>query len=271
MQVQLTGLDQYRQLIGDLSGRRTQAAIATAVTRTAVQVRADALAGMKSSLDRPTPYTQRQLRYTMATADNPVSAVGFNVTAVQDIAGNVVRFEESVFENENVAGKYLSPNIEGGQRRLKRMEVALRAFGALPGGWFAVPGDGARMDNYGNMSAGQVIQILSQLRITLVSGFTRDMSWSAREAIRAQRKAGGRFFIVPVGSKVQPGVYQREFYGRNVTPVMIFVRRAKYKPRYRFDIITERTSSRVLPEQVARALKEQITRAAQAANAKGSA
>lgn len=270
MRVELTGLDQYRQLIGDLSGRRVQAAVATAVTRTAVAVRADALAGLRSSLHRPTPYTQKQLKYTVATADYPVAAVGFNVQAIQDVYGNVVRFEDSLM-GDTPAAKYLAPNIEGGQRRLKRMEVALRAAGALPMGWFAVPGDGAKIDTYGNVSSGQVIQILSQLRITLLSGFTRNMSWDARSAIRAQKKAGGRFFVVPPGGQIQPGVYQREFFGRNITPVFIFVRSVRYTPRYRFGAITERTATRVLPVQVTRALKEQIDRAAKAAGAKGAA
>lgn len=269
MRVELQGLDKYQQLIGDLSGRRVQAAVATAVTRTAVAVRSDALAGMRQSLDRPTPYTQRQLRYTVATADNPVSAVGFNVAPIQDINGTVVRFAD-LGAGETPAGKYLMPNVEGGTRRLKGMEVALRMAGLLPAGWFAVPGAGARLDGYGNVSAGQVIQVLSQLRLQIVGGFNRSMT-GGRSAINAQKRAGGRFFVLPPGGGKQPGVYQREFYGRNVTPVFIFVRSVRYSPRYRFDQITERTSARVLPVQVTRALREQIQRAAAAAGAKGTA
>lgn len=269
MRVELQGLDRYQQLIGDLSGNRVKAAVATAVTRAAVAVRADALAGMRQSLDRPTPYTKRQLRFTVATADNPVSAVGFNVAPIQDINGNVVRYAD-LGSGETPAGKYMIPNVEGGTRRLKGMEVALRMAGVLPAGWFAVPGQGARLDSYGNVSSGQVIQVLSQLRLQIVGGFSRSMT-GGRGAIRAQKKAGGTFFVVYPGGGKQPGIYQREFYGRNVTPVFIFVRNVHYSPRYRFDEIAQRTASRVLPVQVTRALRDQIQLAAAAANAKGAA
>lgn len=267
MQVQLTGLDQYRQLIGDLSGRRTQAAIATAVTRTAIQVRSDALAGLRSSLDRPTPYTQRQLRYAMATADNPVAAVGFNVTAVQDMAGNVVRFD-AVPNGETPAGKYLSPNIRGGTRGLKGFELALRSMNALPSGWFVVPGKTLKLDNYGNVSRRVVSDVLAQMRLQVPGGFSRSKTGGMR-AIKAEQKAGGRFFAVPPGGKMQPGIYQREYFHRNIAPIFIFVRSVRYRPLYRFDIIVEGVGKRILPGQVERALKEQIARAAQAAGAKG--
>lgn len=269
MRLEIQGLDRYQELIGDLSGRRVQAAVATALTRTAVAVRADAQAGLRQSLDRPTPYTLRQLRFVPATADRPVAAVGFNVAAIQDIQGNVIRFAD-LGPGETPAGNYLTPNIQGGTRRDKGLEVALRAAGFLPPAWFAVPGAGARIDGYGNVSRGQVIQVLSQLRLQLVGGFNRSLSGGSG-ARAAQKKAGGRFFVIPPGGRRQPGVYQREFIGRNVTPVFIFVRTVRYSPRYRFDQIAERTAASVLPGQMARALREQIERAAKAAGVAGSA
>ena len=76
--------------------------------------------------------------------------------------------------------------------------------------------------------------MLSQLRITLVAGYTRNMAFDARKQIRAQRKAGGRFFVVQPGGKMTPGVYQREFTGRNIAPVFVFVKATAYRRRFDF-------------------------------------
>ena len=230
--------------------------LATALTRTAVQVRKAVQDELPRSLDRPTPYTVRQLRYVAAAANRLVAAVGFNVVAISDERGAVLRYQD-LGPGETPAGKYLQAQIEGGSRRVKRLEVALRAIGVLPSGWFIVPGAGARIDAYGNVSRGQVVQVLSQLRVQLVAGSTRNMSRVAGKQIAAQRKAGGRFFVTPPGKgKGQPGIYQREFYGRNTTPVFIFVRGAQYRPRFDFYGLSRQVADQTLPREVARAVGE---------------
>jgi hypothetical protein len=88
-------------------------------------------------LDRPTPYTLRQLRYVGASADRLAAAVGFNVVSVTDERGARIGFRD-LGQGETPAGKYLQPNIDGGTRRVKRLEEALRAQGALPDGWLGV-------------------------------------------------------------------------------------------------------------------------------------
>lgn len=251
---------ELRAALTSFSDRRLNAAVATALTRTAVQVRAAVLEQMPRVFDRPTPYTLRQLKYAAATAARPVAAVGFGVAAIQDVQGNVIRYQD-LGMGETPAGKYLAPSIDGGSRRHKRFEKALQAAGAMPAGWFAVPGAGARLDAFGNMSRGQIIQILSQLRITLVAGTNRNMAVAARKQIAAQRKAGGRFFVVKPGTgKLKPGVYQREFYGRTITPVVIFVRAAAYRPRFDFYGMAKRVVDENLPRQIDQAIAESAGR-----------
>jgi hypothetical protein len=257
MKIEVTGIKELRESLREFSDRRFNAAVATALTRTAVAVRAEAQREMQASLDKPTPYTVRQLRYVAATADRPVAAVGFNVAPIQDIRGNVVRYQD-LGPGETPAGKYLSVQQTGGQRRLKRLEEALKAAGALPSGWFIVPGQGAKIDAYGNVSRGQVIQVLAQLKLQTVSGTSRNMS--QRSAIAAQRKAGGRFFVIPPGQKVQPGIYQREFIGRNIAPVFIFSKSASYRPRFQFDRVAAQVRDRELPEQLRRAIADASAR-----------
>jgi hypothetical protein len=261
LDIQITGLTELRKSLAEFSDRRFAATIATALTRTAVEVRREVQAEAQRSLDKPTPYTLRQLRYVGATADRLAAAVGFNVAAIQDQAGRVLRYQD-LGPGSTPADRYLTPNIQGGGRSLKRMERALQAAGALPAGWYAVPGDGAPRDAYGNVSRGLVVQVLSQLRTQMVAGSSRNMSFDARRQITAQRKAGGRFFVIPPGGRVQPGVYQREFIGRGVTPIFVFVRSVAYRQRFDFYGVARRHADRVLPQQIRRAVGEQIARLA---------
>ncbi|HMQ71344.1 MAG TPA: hypothetical protein PKA84_01640 [Rubrivivax sp.] len=259
VEVTITGLPELRAKLAQFSDKRFAAAVATALTRTAVKVRHEVQAEAQRSLDKPTPYTMRQLRYVAATAAKPVAAVGFNVAAIQDAFGRVLRYEDLGPGNTS-ADRYLTPNITGGGRGYKRLEVALKAAGALPDGWYVVPGEGAPRDAYGNVSRGLVVQVLSQLRIQLVAGSDRNMSFNARRQIAAQRKAGGRFFVIPPGGRIQPGVYQREFIGRGVTPIFIFVRSANYRSRFDFWGVAKRQAAAVLPQEIQRAVGEHIAR-----------
>ena len=257
--IRVTGLQDLQREFKDFSERRLRAAAATALTRTAVTLRRELLGQLSQAFDRPTPYTLRQLRYVGATAQRLAAGVGFNVAAITDERGAVMRYAD-LGPGETPAGRYLTPNIEGGTRRAKRLEEALRAIGALPADWFAVPGQGANLDAYGNMTRGQVVQILSQLRVQFVAGSTRNMSRVAREQIAAQRKAGGRFFVAPVGGKLAPGIYQRELLGRNITPVVIFVRGVTYRRRWDFYREARAIADRELPAQLDRALAESLQR-----------
>lgn len=265
--IRLRGADGLRAALGALSQRRADAALATALTRTAVAVRREMGADMHLALDRPTPYTARQLRYVAATADRPVAGVGFGIEAIQDVRGQVVRYAD-MGPGSTPADRYLRFQTQGGQRAAKRFELALQAKGAMPRGWVAVPGAGARLDAYGNMTRGQIAQIVAQLGTELLTGYTNTIRRTGAAGVRAkiaqQRRAGGQFFAVLPGSKLKlkPGIYQREFAGRNITPVLIFVPRAAYAPRWDFEGRAAQVADRVLPEQMERAVRESLQRAA---------
>lgn len=245
----IRGLPEIQAAMRDFSERRLAAAMATALTRTA----GDAKAALKSALpqvfDRPNPYTMNSLYTRGATAARLAASVYFK----DDIAAS---------KGGTPATKYLLPEVDGGKRRSKRFEVALQAFGALPGGWVTVPAQGASIDAYGNMQTGQIIQILSQLRITMTAGHQRNMSFDARSQTAAQRKAGGRFYVVRPGDRsgAQPGIYQREMFGRNTTPVVIFVRAATYRKRFDFWGIGRQVAAEQLPIRAREAVRDQMAR-----------
>ncbi|GAB1389855.1 MAG: hypothetical protein AMXMBFR78_11310 [Rubrivivax sp.] len=248
--MEVHGLTEVQKALTErFSPRRLNAVMATALTRTAQDVREAVRQELPRVFDRPTPYTLNSLFVRPATAQRLQSEVYF-------------RDELAEYKGGIAATKYLLPQVEGGSRNLKRFEVLLRQAGHLPPGWFAVPGDGARLDAYGNVNKGQIIQVLSQLRITAVGGFTRNMRFEAGKQIAAQRRAGGRFFVIKPGGQVQPGVYQREFTGRSITPVCIFVRRATYRPRLDFEGIATKVATQRLPGHVQRAIDENLARLA---------
>lgn len=121
------------------------------------------------------------------------------------------------------AAKILRAQIEGGPRRLKRFEVALRRIGALPEGLITTWAQGQRLDQYGNITAGRIVQILSDLRAFREVGF------------RANRNAGtpARFFVIrgkKPGVKLPPGIYERRKRG-NPKLVLAFVKPAQYTQR----------------------------------------
>jgi hypothetical protein len=204
-------------------GKQARYAAAVALTRTAQDVRDAERKEMVRAFDRPTPYTLNSLFLKPAKVADLIAQVWIK----DDRAGSGIP-----------ATRYLLPNIEGGLRSIKRFEKALQLAGAMPAGWFAVPGLGARIDSYGNVSAGQIIQILSQLRITLTAGYNRNVSTDPKKRAAAQRRAGGQYFALPQGrGRLVPGIYQaRDFaFGRAAPkPVFIFVRSITYKRRFRF-------------------------------------
>jgi hypothetical protein len=211
-------------------GKQARFAAAVALTRTAQDVRDAERKEMQRAFDRPTPYTLNSLFLKPAKPGD----LNAQVWIKDDRAGSGIP-----------ATRYLLPEIEGGARSIKRFEKALQLAGAMPTGWFAVPGQGARLDGYGNVSAGQIIQILSQLRITLTAGYNRNVSLDPKKRALAQRRAGGQYFALPNGrGRLVPGIYQaRDFaFGRAAPkPVFIFVRRITYRRRFQFFEVAQRT------------------------------
>jgi hypothetical protein len=224
-------------------------AVAVALTRTAVDVRDAERAEIASAFDRPTPYTLNSLRLRPATEDKLVAEVFLK----DDASGS-----------GTPADKYLLPQIEGGKRSLKSFERQLQQIGAMPSGWHAVPGRFARLDAYGNVSYGQIIQILSQLRSTPTAGYTRAISMDPKKKRAAQRRAGGQYFALPKGrGRLLPGIYQARdtAWGRAAPrPVFIFVRSSTYRALFRFQEVAEAVAMSQFPKHFDNELQERIRR-----------
>ena len=286
--ITVKGLKELQADLKDFSERRLRAAVATAMTRTAVMVRDQLQSKMASAIDRPTAYTRRNLRYTAAIAKGLEASIGFDIVANQDMYGRVTGYT-NMGRAQTPVGKYMHDQIEGGPRRNKRFELALRRVGILPAGWFAVPGERAKMDAHGNQSPGEIRQILSWFDAAeLVPGSTQNMRAAGRSkrALGTKTKAGWEYHVIRPGQvlkrswarntsasgpsrsrgtkKMQPGIYRqtRHALGNQVEPIMIFVRSASYKPRWDFYGDAKREVDRVYPEQIERAIRESAARMA---------
>lgn len=263
VEIKIDGLREVRSMLAGFSERRLNAAIATGLTRTAVQAKDAAVRSMQTDLDRPTPYALNALRVKTATGDasaagirsipNPQDAYDSKLVESGFLAAEVFLKDGSGITNNGTPGvNFLGPQVDGGDRHIKRFEKSLQAKGSMPLGWQAVPAAGARLDAYGNVSRGQIIQILSQVGAELTAGYNRsivgplDQSKGAlAKRRRALGRAGGQYVAIPAQrGRLKPGIYLatgQDFgaklgYGRTgkLVPVFIFVKATTYKPRWDF-------------------------------------
>ena len=209
-----------------LSGLTKQVdfALVLALTRTAQRVKEALIAEMKSAFDRPTPHTLKSLHVQPATKRSMEAGVWITDEAVKGVP----------------AVNYLYPQTHGGSRKDKSTEVALRRYGHLPNGMQAVPGEGARLNKYGNITGGRYSKILSSLRI----------QWKDSQQNRNSDKAGSMFVGRPGGAPL--GVWERA--GRSVRPMLIFAEAPTYTPRFDFNGVARRIVNKVFATEFELAL-----------------
>lgn len=187
--------------------------------------------------DRPTPYTQRAIFMRRATK----TKLQATVWVKDDLAGAVDT-------------NYLDSQVFGGSRRVKRFERALQRAGVLPAGWYAVQGQYAQVDAYGNMRRQQIVQIIAFFDAFLQGqGFDANLGRKGREKLKAgtrRRQAKEYFLALPSIKRtahMQPGIYESVFtaFGRSSPrPVLIFVRGVSYRARWDWEGVARTVISR---------------------------
>lgn len=236
------GLDELRLTLPDsFSDRRFSAALSTALTRTGQEIKTAQRAELGRVFDRPTPYTLNSLFLKPATAKDLTARVFF-------------KDESAATKGGTPAVKYLLPGVDGGSRRTKRFEKALQAFGGLLPGDQVTPGQGAQLDAFGGVAVSQIRAILAQLK----ANPAKDDKKGRTKLRSAVQKSGGRYFVLRNKEGKALGVYQREGFGQGITPVLLYVQPARYRKRYDFDGLSQRVADRVLPQQIDRAVSEQL-------------
>jgi hypothetical protein len=218
---------------------QARSALAAAMNTSVKQAEVDLVGEMRRVFDRPTPWTLGGVTHDKASSGKLEAVV-----RIRGKSGAPIPAEA-----------FLRAQILGGQRRFKRFEVALFKAGVLPAGYYAVPASGARIDSFGNMSAGQIVQLLAYFQAFPpdASGRRRNTTAERRAQMADRRRMGVVYVAIKPGNRnLFPGIYEyRDLggLGTGVRAVMIFVRRATYQKRLRFLEVGRETFDKQLPRQ----------------------
>ncbi len=207
---------------------------------------------MRGVFDSPTPFTLNSLRVKRATKSDLVAEV---------------RFKDGTSSNRS-AEKYVTPEVLGGNRRGKGIELLLRSRGLLDAGSYIVPGSAAKLDANGNLVRSQYNQILDQLKIaTRTRRSTRQPKVKTpATGGRKRRPALGvrRYFVGSPGGGTQPrGIWARyrTTSGYGLEPILLFVRDPHYTDRFPFNTVGEAIASVSFPREMQAALAQAIASA----------
>lgn len=224
-------------LLSDVQLKHLPYAHSLALNNTAEYARRAALDEFKRKFDRPKPST--------VSEKNGPLRIKYAKRQLYPNDYSEVRVKDTPQVKGDPALVYLSHNIYGGRRAEKKSEGLLRRAGVLLPGYYAVPADAAQYDAYGNMSAGQMQQILSAVgaQRDALSNFKGRTLKDAYRKQRRMRAATATYFVAyrgrPKTKHLAEGIWQR--YGKSaweVRPVLLFVKGApRYKKRIRWEEI----------------------------------
>ncbi|UZW62757.1 hypothetical protein [Lysobacter enzymogenes] len=233
--------DLVKQEFTELEQKNLPFAVMRAVNSTADELKNVWAKAMPRVFDRPTPMTQRAIgvkkaRYTRGSDGQRVSEAA------------EVYIRDDAFKGTPPAN-YLLPQVEGGTRKPKRFEKLLQARGALPAGMFAVPGKGAPLDAYGNITGGVTNQILSQLGAQTDRYQNQTEISVKRRKSRRSNKRGDMFALSRRRGRLPAGVYERFAFGARsiVRSILVFVTGVHYTKRYDIFGMAQRSYSKLLP------------------------
>lgn len=231
--IRSTGSEVIRQF-DDLQKRKLPQARVIAADRTGRYVYGALRSEMGEVFDRPTPWALGGLRYKAPSLHSPIVNIWLEEAPDKGIP----------------AAKFLSAEITGGPRGVKRFERALQQKGLMPAGSVAVPGAQAPLDAYGNVPASFIVRMLSDLQAFGEQGYRAN-----RKGLRKGARKSNYFFVPAKGSHLKPGVYWH-MPGGLLGVVFIFVSRAAYRSRYDFYGVGQRAYQRVAGRFMTEALNE---------------
>lgn len=209
---------------------------------------------MRAVFKDPTDYILRSPRVKMATPDR------LSVT-----------IEPAYMGGKGVdPQKILNAQAWGGRRRDKRSEVALRRAGILPNGYQTAiperPFPGSD-DGRGNLKGSFLVQLISYFQAFGEQGYRANMTAKRKGSIHrgTAKVAGRRYFLggdhgqkvwtVENGEPVLKAVGVRKSHlapgiwaaygpgGKQVAPVLMFVRQGTYRPRLDMDKVAKRADA----------------------------
>ena len=215
------------------------------LNRTGQKVKAKEEHEIRDVFDRPTPFIQNSIFLKPSNKTNLTALVG-----IKDFASKSVP-----------ATKILEAEIKGGSRRLKRYEIALRRVGALPNGYYTVPGAAAQIDQYGNIARKHITQILAYFKAFPEAGYKANSTERSRARLKrgTKKKLGVSYFVGSPGDGKSPlGIWMRihSSFGSAIKPVLIFIKSAQYQSVFDFKFVAENTVKKEFNGEFERAYRE---------------
>ncbi len=146
-------------------GKQVEFANVLALTRTAKIIQQREYDEMRRVFDRPTRFTLNSLYVDAATRSKPQATV-----------------ETKPGFNSVPAGRYLNPQVFGGQRKAKSSEKKV--------GGYIVPSRYATLDAFGNFPAAQLRKIMSNLKLAGDSNSTNSKASKRKRSNEAYFRSG---------------------------------------------------------------------------------
>jgi hypothetical protein len=231
----------------DMSERRINAAVATALTRTVREIEKKWQANINANIKAPTKRTQKATVVRQATAKKLMAEV-----KLRDVGGG------------QMPADYLVHHETADERLVKKFERALVATGAMPPGYFVVPGRGAVLDGYGNVSRGQIVQVITQLGGKFSPGYQRVISPDIKKRRASAAKRGRVYVAVRPGAeeqahRVSAGIYERLPNGDRVA-VFLYKSSLSYRKRLSLRELAEKAALPVFRNEFGRAISDSRAR-----------
>lgn len=248
------------QIMGELK-KQLPFAISKALNETGFLVIKDLKEEMNRVFDNPSPFALRSTRFRKATKTKLSFEIG-----LQDFPGRADQKDDEDTLNLRVSGtsrgqqtagnKFLYPQIYGGPRNARSSERRLREIGVMNDNQFWVKGEGARLNKYGDIAPGQIVQLLSALKAFRDSGSNQNYNPGDKKTVgwrKSKNPLAEKLLVIKEyknKGKLYPGIYKltnpvKSKSGKvryeNVSPILIFMQNPQYKKRYDFFGVGQRS------------------------------
>lgn len=195
--VRLEGFKELQDMLAT-TGRQAPYATMLVLNDLAFEIRRKEIETMQRVFKSPRPETLRRMGVDKAKKENLRATVTFNQSWDWD--------------------EYMVAETTGGPRPMKRGEKAF--------GHYYVPGPGAVLDQYGNISGGQIQQIMSYLGKFKERGWKMNRTRTRQEALGKGMK--DYFMLDKPTNGLKAGVYMRVVKGQGQ---MLYSRAMANKPK----------------------------------------
>lgn len=222
-----------KKLISQLSGTEFKTAVAKSLTDSAFEARKSVQSQMRSKFDRVTPYMLRSIQVKPATPTRMSAVV-----------------EPTYMGGKGVdPAKVMQHQVFGGKRSVKASERAFQRLGILQPGYSIVPGEACRLDAYGNIERGFMVQLVSYFGGFSEQGYKANMTDKRKQKLadrgvttRGFKTINGVVYFVAWGrlrsgrtSHLPYGIWAKTgIHGSIVKPVIMFVKTPSYAARIDF-------------------------------------